>query len=146
MLVVILTETSRSRIIMEIARLVVTSLVYAGYIDGRHLVSWLILLTTPLCIWCYPTEAKTRMLGITLGLFCPLALLSASYEPLFLLTLAFHLLSWSRVAPTNVLKRPQGDALTTGDLTEAAFLVSFSQKYFKRSFRVCTHFFMFKIP
>lgn len=109
---------------MEILRLIITGLVCTKFIDGRYLVSWIILLTTPLCIWQYPTDVKTRMLGITLGLFCPLALLSTSYEPLFLLTLTGNLYCWLTVVPTT-LKRSKGDTLTTEDMIKAAFFVSF---------------------
>lgn len=122
--IVALREISRSRRIMEILRLIVTGFVYTKFIDGRYLVSWIILLTTPLCIWQYPTEVKTRILGITFGLFCPLALLSASYEPLFLLTLTGNLYCWLTVAPS--LKHSKVNTLTTEDMIEAAFFVSFS--------------------
>ncbi|XP_014480211.1 PREDICTED: GPI ethanolamine phosphate transferase 1 isoform X2 [Dinoponera quadriceps] len=124
--IVVLHETSRSRRIMEILRLVVTGFVYTKFIDGRHLVSWVILLTTPLCIWQYPTEVKARMLGITLGLFCPLALLSASYEPLFLLTLTGNLYCWLTLTSPTALKHSKGSTTITEDLIEAAFFMLYT--------------------
>ncbi|XP_032672659.1 GPI ethanolamine phosphate transferase 1 [Odontomachus brunneus] len=122
---VVLLETSRALKIMEILRLVITGFVYMKFIDGRYWVSWIILLTTPLCIWQYPTDVKTRMLGITLGLFCPFALLSASYEPLFLLTLTGNLYCWLTVAPTT-LKRSKGNTLITEDMIKAAFFMLYT--------------------
>ncbi|XP_011137878.1 GPI ethanolamine phosphate transferase 1 isoform X1 [Harpegnathos saltator] len=123
--IVVLRETSRSRRIMEILRLVITGFVYTKFIDGRYLVSWIILLTTPLCIWQYPTEVKTRMLGITLGLFCPFALLSASYEPLFLLTLTGNLYCWLTAAPATP-KYSKRSTLSTEDMIEAAFFMLYT--------------------
>ncbi|EZA60656.1 hypothetical protein DMN91_007484 [Ooceraea biroi] len=125
MLIVIINEKSRTRKIIEILRLIVTSLVYTELIDGRFWISWIILLTTPLCIWYHPTEVKSRMLGIMLGLFCPLTLLSASYEPLFFLTLTINLLWWLQAVPT-ILETTSEDALTTKDLTKAALLMLYT--------------------
>lgn len=124
MLIVLINEKSQTRKIMEILRLIVTSLVYAEIIDGRYWISWIILLTTPLCILCYPTEPKGRVLGIMLGFFCPLALLSASYEPLFFLTLAINLLGWMQTAPTTL--KSLDDTLTTNDLINAALFMLYT--------------------
>lgn len=125
MSIMIVNETSLSRRIMETLRLIVTSLVYMGFIDGKHWISWIILLTTPLCIWCYPAETQRRTLGVMLGFFCPLTLLSASYEPLFFLTLTVNLLCWLRVAPITS-KNSEDTQKITKDLFKAAFFVSFS--------------------
>nr|XP_012235455.1 PREDICTED: LOW QUALITY PROTEIN: GPI ethanolamine phosphate transferase 1-like [Linepithema humile] len=122
MSVMIVNETSLSRRIMEILRLIVTSLVYTEFIDGKHWISWIILLTTPLCIWCYPAETQRRTLGVMLGFFCPLTLLSASYEPLFFLTLTVNLFCWLRVAP--ITSKSSGDTQKiTKDLFKAAFFM-----------------------
>lgn len=121
MSIVIINETSQSRRIMEILRLIVTSLVYTEFLDGRYWISWIILLTTPLCIWYYPTEIKKRILGIMLGFFCPLTLLSASYEPLFFIILTINLHCWLPATSRN-----SGSAQKiTRDLIKAAFFVSF---------------------
>lgn len=121
MSIMIINETSQSRRIMEILRLIVTSLVYTEFLDGRYWILWIILLTTPLCIWYYPTETKRRMLGIMLGFFCPLTLLSASYEPLFFIILTINLLCWLQAT-----SRSSGNTQKiTKDLIKAAFFVSF---------------------
>ncbi|CAL1679696.1 unnamed protein product [Lasius platythorax] len=119
MSIVIINETSQSRRIMEILRLIVTSLVYTEFLDGRYWISWIILLTTPLCIWYYPTEIKKRILGIMLGFFCPLTLLSASYEPLFFIILTINLHCWLPATSRN-----SGSAQKiTRDLIKAAFFM-----------------------
>ncbi|XP_070158756.1 GPI ethanolamine phosphate transferase 1 isoform X1 [Polyergus mexicanus] len=119
MSIMIINETSQSRRIMEILRLIVTSLVYTEFLDGRYWISWIILLTTPLCIWYYPTETKRRMLGVMLGFFCPLTLLSASYEPLFFIILTINLLCWLQVT-----SRSSGNTQKiTKDLIKAAFFM-----------------------
>ncbi|KOC64725.1 GPI ethanolamine phosphate transferase 1 [Habropoda laboriosa] len=92
--IVILKMQSKYRKIVEIFRLIITGLTYLEFIDGRNWISWVILLTTPLFIFTYPTQLKKRMQGIILGLFCPLVLLSASYEPFFFIILALHLSCW----------------------------------------------------
>ncbi|KAL6423240.1 hypothetical protein ACFW04_010121 [Cataglyphis niger] len=117
--IMIINETSQSRRIMEILRLIVTSLVYTEFLDGRYWISWIILLTTPLCIWCYPIETKRRMLGIMLGFFCPLTLLSASYEPLFFIILTINLLCWLQ----NTSRSSGNTQKITKDLIKAAFFM-----------------------
>ncbi|XP_071558894.1 GPI ethanolamine phosphate transferase 1 [Temnothorax nylanderi] len=119
--IVIINELSRSQKIMEILRLVITSLVYIEIIDGRHWISWIILLTTPLCIWYYPIETKKRMLGIMLGFFCPLTLLSASYESVFFVTLTINLICWLEV--TSTTSRSLRERKITEDLIKAAFFM-----------------------
>ncbi|XP_011880603.1 PREDICTED: GPI ethanolamine phosphate transferase 1-like [Vollenhovia emeryi] len=119
--VVIINEMSRSLKIMEILRLVITSFVCMEFIDGRHWISWIILLTTPLCIWFHPIETKKRTLGIMFGLLCPLTLLSSSYEPIFFMTLTINLLCWLQDAsPTSNSSR---ERKVTEDLIKAAFFM-----------------------
>lgn len=130
--VVIINETPQYQKIIEILRLVITSLVYIELIDGRNWISWIILLTTPLCAWFYPLETKKRTLGIMLGFFCPLTLLSASYEPLFFVTLTINLICWLEV--TSTTSKNLGEQKITSNLMKAAFFVSFYhplEKYFK---------------
>ncbi|XP_015440246.1 PREDICTED: GPI ethanolamine phosphate transferase 1 [Dufourea novaeangliae] len=81
---------------IEISRLIITGLTYFEVIDGRRWISWALLFTTPLHICTYSTKLEKRMDGVILGLFCPLALLSASYEPFFFVFLAIHLSYWPR--------------------------------------------------
>lgn len=122
MTIIIINETSQSRKTIEILRLIVTSLVYTEFLDGRYYISWIILLTTPLCIWSYSTKDKKRLLGIMFGFFCPLTLLSASYEPLFFIILTINLLYWLQ----TISKRSGITQQTiTKDLIRAAFFVSF---------------------
>lgn len=131
--IVVINEMSRSQKIIEILRLIIASLVYIEIIDGRYWISWIILLTTPLSIWYYPIEAKKRTLGIMFGFFCPFTLLSASYEPLFFITLTINLICWLEVSSTT--SRNSGERYMTEDLMEAAFFVSFyhlKKKEFKR--------------
>ncbi|XP_020293464.1 GPI ethanolamine phosphate transferase 1 isoform X2 [Pseudomyrmex gracilis] len=122
MTIMFINESSWGRRVIEIVRLVVTSLVYTEFIDGRYWISWIILLTTPLCIWLYPMSIQKRTLGIMLGFFCPLTLLSASYEPLFFLILTLNLLSWLEVAPSTS-KSPEDMRKITRDLFKAAFFM-----------------------
>ncbi|EFN65621.1 GPI ethanolamine phosphate transferase 1 [Camponotus floridanus] len=120
MSMIIINETSQNRKTMEILRIIITSLVYTKFLDGRYYISWIILLTTPLCIWSYPTENKRRMLGIMFGFFCPLTLLSASYEPLFFIILTINLFYWLQV----ISKRSGNTQQTiTKDLIQAAFFM-----------------------
>ncbi|XP_051170551.1 GPI ethanolamine phosphate transferase 1 isoform X2 [Leptopilina boulardi] len=79
---------------LEIMRLLLTGLVYIEFLDGRSWISWLILFSTPICIWIYPPEFNEMIMGVTVHLSCPLVLLSTSYEPLFFLVLAFHFRCW----------------------------------------------------
>ncbi|XP_043254750.1 GPI ethanolamine phosphate transferase 1-like isoform X2 [Colletes gigas] len=94
--IVALKIRSKFRKAVEIFRLIVTGATYLKFIDGRNWMSWAILLTTPLHICTYPIESKERMQAVILGLFCPLVLLSASYEPFFFIFLALHLSCWPR--------------------------------------------------
>jgi len=137
MLIVIINEKSKIRKIMEILRLIITSLVYMEFIDGRYWISWIILLSTPLCICCYPTKVKSRMLGIMLGFFCPLTLLSASYEPLFFLTLTINLFCWLQAVP-SILKT-SGNMMTAKDLIKAAIFVSFSKNLINTRISINLH-------
>ncbi|XP_029154828.1 GPI ethanolamine phosphate transferase 1-like isoform X2 [Nylanderia fulva] len=121
MSIVIINETSQSRKIMEILRLIITSLVYTQFLDGRYWISWTILLTTPLCICYYPMEPKRRMLGVMLGFFCPLTLLSTSYEPLFLIILTINLHCWLQTTSKN--SRNIQKTHITRDLIKAAFFM-----------------------
>ncbi|KAL6264062.1 hypothetical protein P5V15_004141 [Pogonomyrmex californicus] len=119
---IVIVNTSQSDIfqrIIEILRLIITSLIYLEFIDGRNWISWIILLTTPLSIWFYPIETTKRMLGVMLGFFCPLALLSASYEPLFFVTLTINLICWLQAIRSS--KNSEED--DTGDLIKAAFFM-----------------------
>ena len=122
---------------MEIARLLITVMVLIGWIDGRNSISWIILLTTPLCIWLYPENPKIRIVGVVYGFLCPFALLSASYEPLFYLILAAHLLAWP--TPTGSSKQ-QDTSLTSNDILKAAFFVSFFQLATRNNFRITKEF------
>lgn len=120
--IVIINEMSQSRKIMEVIRLVITSLVYIELIDGRYWISWIILLTTPLYIWYHPVDTKKRTLGVMLGFFCPLTLLSASYEPIFFAALTINLLSWLEVSsPTSKSSGERGEI--TEDLIKAVFFM-----------------------
>lgn len=130
--IVIINEMPRYQKVIEIVRLVITTFVYMEFIDGRYWISWIILLTTPLGIWFYPIETKKRTLGIMLGFFCPLTLLSSSYEPIFFMTLTINLICWLEV--TSTTSRSSGEQKITGNLVKAAFFVSFYhllEKYFK---------------
>lgn len=140
--IVIINEMSRCQQIIEILRLIITSLVYMEFIDGRHWISWIILLTTPLNIWFYPIETKKRTLGIMFGLFCPLTLLSASYEPIFFVTLTINLICWLEQL-ISTTSRSSGEQKITSNLIKAAFFVSFYyllEKYFK-----CHKIFLLKV-
>lgn len=113
---------------IEVCRLVTAGFVYVGVIDGRRWMSWLILISTPLCICNYPAKTKERILAIASGFFCPLTLLSAYYEPLFFLTLTAHLLSWPNTR-TSIPGLQSRSTLTTEELLNAAFFVSFYKSY-----------------
>ncbi|XP_012273342.1 GPI ethanolamine phosphate transferase 1 isoform X2 [Orussus abietinus] len=109
---------------VEIVRIGVTTLVLTGYIDGRSWVSWIILFTTPLGIWLYPSKIDNRIMGIVYELLCPLILLSASYEPLFYLVLAAHLLSWPFPTLTTEWMCKK-HLLRIRDLTKASFFMMY---------------------
>nr|XP_050863201.1 GPI ethanolamine phosphate transferase 1-like isoform X1 [Vespula vulgaris] len=110
--------------IIEIVRLIITGLVYLKLIDGRYWISWIILASAPLFIWTYTVNPKDRIEGITIGLFCPLSLLSASYEPFFFLTLAMHLLYW----PLSIKDRNKttDNILSITDFTKASFFMLYT--------------------
>lgn len=117
---------SKYRKVIEILRLVLTGLTLLEFIDGRNWISWAILLTTPLHICTYPTQLKERMQGVVLGLFCPLVLLSASYEPFFFIILAVHLSCWPRSNAFPIQRyRDTKRLLTMEELLTAAIFVSF---------------------
>ncbi|XP_026674612.1 GPI ethanolamine phosphate transferase 1 isoform X2 [Ceratina calcarata] len=122
---VVLKWQSKCRKIIEIFRLAVTGLIYLEFIDGRSWASWAILLTTPLDIFTYSTRLKIRMQGIILGLFCPLVLLSASYEPFFFLIFACHLYCWPQtitVQTDQSIKK----SLTIEELLKAAIFMFYT--------------------
>lgn len=117
---------SRYRKAVEIFRLIVTGLIYLECIDGRSWISWTILSMTPLHIFTYPMQLKKRMQGIVLGLFCPLVLLSASYEPFFFIILALHLSCWSQFNVSSIqVYQNTKNLLTIEELLKAAIFVSF---------------------
>ncbi|XP_054012026.1 GPI ethanolamine phosphate transferase 1 isoform X2 [Hylaeus anthracinus] len=125
-IIVALKVQSKYRKVVEIFRLIITGSTYLEFIDGRSWVSWAILLTTPLHICTYSTKLKERMQGVMLGLFCPLALLSASYEPVFFIFLVLHLSCWpeSDVISCQSYERTK-NLLTMEELLKAAIFVSF---------------------
>uniref|UniRef100_A0A8D8W1V1 GPI ethanolamine phosphate transferase 1 n=1 Tax=Cacopsylla melanoneura TaxID=428564 RepID=A0A8D8W1V1_9HEMI len=57
-------------------------------------VSWLILVVSPLSILLSPSEPKPRLLCIGFALTPPFILLCASYEVFFVLVLLIHLVFW----------------------------------------------------
>ncbi|XP_008204852.1 GPI ethanolamine phosphate transferase 1 isoform X1 [Nasonia vitripennis] len=80
--------------VIEVIRIILTSLLCLNVIDGRAWLSWLLLLSTPLVISLYPKDWNQRIFGVTVALLSPLALLSASYEPIFFLIFATHIQHW----------------------------------------------------
>nr|XP_034192608.1 GPI ethanolamine phosphate transferase 1 isoform X1 [Osmia lignaria]XP_034192609.1 GPI ethanolamine phosphate transferase 1 isoform X1 [Osmia lignaria]XP_034192610.1 GPI ethanolamine phosphate transferase 1 isoform X1 [Osmia lignaria] len=122
-IIVIVKVYSKSKKTAEILRLAIIGLIYLEFIDGRNWISWAILLTTPLYICTYPTQLKERMQGIMLSLFCPLVLLSASYEPFFFIILALHLSCWI----SDVKKDEKSeDLLTIEELLKAAIFMLYT--------------------
>ncbi|XP_043271659.1 GPI ethanolamine phosphate transferase 1 [Venturia canescens] len=118
---------SKFLIVMELARLAITIMVVSGFIDGRSYVSWIILITTPFCICLYRKNLYNRIIGVVYGLLCPYALLSASYEPVFYLVLATHLLSWPPSGPTEKsTKFFENKSMTSRDVTRAAFYMLYT--------------------
>ncbi|XP_046492367.1 GPI ethanolamine phosphate transferase 1 isoform X1 [Neodiprion pinetum] len=116
---------------VEGVRLTTTALISSGLVDGRSLLSWLILISTPLCICAYPVEVKGRIFGVSLAFLPTLALLSVSYEPLFLIALTGHLLCW----PMTTDKRckmwgfKKKETISVKDFLVAGFFVSFYLLY-----------------
>ncbi|CAL7949608.1 unnamed protein product [Xylocopa violacea] len=118
---------SKYRKAVEIFRLVVTGLIYLEFIDGRNWVSWIILLITPLYILIYSAQLRKRMQGIVLSLFCPLVLLSASYEPFFFIILALHLSCWQQFNAFSVQSDQNTiNPLTMEELLKAAILMLYT--------------------
>lgn len=109
---------------IEIVRLVLTSLLCLNVIDGRSFFSWVLLFSTPFVIWLHPKDWNQRIFGITIALMSPLALLSASYEPLFFLIFATHLQYWP-IYEYTFKAEEKLKILKLRDLSTAAFLVSF---------------------
>lgn len=112
---------------VESLRLITAAAVCLELIDGRRFVSWVILASTPLCICAYPAEPKTRLYGVALALLPNFALLSASYEPLFLIALTGHLLCWPLPTDENLKRSPRKDtpAMSIEDFVKAGAFVSF---------------------
>ncbi|XP_033328137.2 GPI ethanolamine phosphate transferase 1 [Megalopta genalis] len=118
---------SHSRMAMEILRLIITGLIYFGFIDGRSWMSWLLLFTTPLYICTGSTELKTRMHEVVFGFFCPLVLLSASYEPLFFILLGVHLSCWPRNSIYSSQDHRRTDSsITMEELLKAAIFMLYT--------------------
>ena len=111
--------------LIEGFRIILTGLVCMEYLEGRSWISWTILISTPFCIWAYPLDSRERIIGVAFHLLCPLALLSASYEPLFFLTLVGHLLCWPLSKEQKELE-DHDKHMSMQDLARAASLVSFS--------------------
>ncbi|XP_033216192.1 GPI ethanolamine phosphate transferase 1 isoform X2 [Belonocnema kinseyi] len=111
--------------LLEVLRLILTGLVCMEYLEGRSWISWTILISTPICIWAYSLDSRQRIIGAALHLLCPLALLSASYEPVFFLTLAGHLLCWPLAKEQREL---EGDDkhMSMQDLARAASLMLYT--------------------
>ncbi|KAK9294452.1 hypothetical protein QLX08_010915 [Tetragonisca angustula] len=112
---------------IEIFRLITTGLIYVEFIDGRSWISWTILLTTPLYIFTYSTQLRKRLQGIMLGLFCPLVLLSASYEPFFFIILALHLSCWSESNASSIQDyQSNKNPLTIEELLKAVIFMLYT--------------------
>ena len=120
-------KSSKRLKIIEGLRFIFTGLVCIEYIDGRSWIAWTILFSTPICIWMYPLDPRKRIIGVAFQLLCPLALLSASYEPLFFLTLAGHLLCWPLYKEHRELEGNLRN-MSIQDLIKAASFVSFFEK------------------
>lgn len=76
-------------------------------------------------------QSKERMQGIMLGFFCPLVLLSASYEPCFFIILALHLSCWLQSNSSIQYHQNTKNALTMEELLKAAIFVSYINIIFK---------------
>ncbi|XP_057337055.1 GPI ethanolamine phosphate transferase 1 [Microplitis mediator] len=114
-------------LVIELIRLSLTTLILTGDIDGRTGLSWIILATSPISIFLHPADdVKKRLTGVTYGLFSPLVLLSASYEPQVFLLLAVHLMrlldndnNEQELKATGHCRR----SLSPSDLVTAAYLM-----------------------
>lgn len=113
--------------IVEGIRLTMAALICLGVLDGRTFLSWLVLASTPLCVCAYPGGPKERIFGVALAFLPTVALLSVSYEPLFLITLTGHLLSWPlpQGKKLKVEAREKKTTLSIEDFAKAGFFVSF---------------------
>ncbi|XP_014214600.1 GPI ethanolamine phosphate transferase 1-like [Copidosoma floridanum] len=111
--------------IIEVVRLTLTSIICFNLIDGRSGLSWLLLLSTPIVILLYPKDWNQRSFGITVALLSPLALLSASYEPIFFLIFSSHLRHWP-VYECTQKSASKGKALSLRDFTFAAFFMLYT--------------------
>ncbi|KAK0078653.1 hypothetical protein PV325_002228 [Microctonus aethiopoides] len=124
--VFILWKQSRHLVIMELIKIFITCLIVTENIDGRNGLSWIILIISPICIFLYSTEnIETRLKAVTVGLLCPLALLSASYEPQVYLLLGVHLISLVNAMKNNeheTLKHNE-ELLTPENLMTAAYFM-----------------------
>ncbi|XP_076656589.1 GPI ethanolamine phosphate transferase 1-like isoform X2 [Halictus rubicundus] len=118
---------SHSRKVAEIFRLIITGLIYLEFIDGRSWISWLLLFITPLHICATSTEFKTRIHEVVVGFFCPLVLLSASYEPLFFILLGVHLSNWPRNNKySSQYYRRTDSSITVEELLKAAIIMLYT--------------------
>ncbi|XP_028982358.1 GPI ethanolamine phosphate transferase 1 [Diachasma alloeum] len=89
-----LPKPSKGLVALELIRVFLTGFIMSGVVDGRTGASWVILLSSPLSILLYPAEPEElKLTGVIFGLLCPLALLSASYEPQVFCLLGIHLIS-----------------------------------------------------
>ncbi|XP_048507582.1 GPI ethanolamine phosphate transferase 1-like isoform X2 [Athalia rosae] len=111
--------------IVELVRFGTAALVCLNFVDGRTFISWLILVSTPLCVFAHPVGPKQRIFGVGLAFLPTLALLSVSYEPLFLVALTAHLLSWPLPTATdsNGPVRAGKKTLCVEDYPKAAFFM-----------------------
>ncbi|XP_034936003.1 GPI ethanolamine phosphate transferase 1 [Chelonus insularis] len=125
---IILLKKTMELLIIELIRLLIVSLIITEFIDGRKGLSWIILITSPICICLYSSTNKgTRLAGVTLGLLCPLTLLSASYEPQVYILLAVHLIALLKALERNRtvsgVNKNNHKLLTLEDLVIAAYFM-----------------------
>lgn len=113
---------------VEGVRLVMAAAVCSGLVDGRSFISWLVLVSTPLCVFAYPAGAEERIFGVALAFLPTLALLSATYEPLFLIALTAHLLCWPLPAGESFKKptRSMTTTLSIEDFAKAGFFMLYA--------------------
>ncbi|XP_011312824.1 GPI ethanolamine phosphate transferase 1 [Fopius arisanus] len=109
-------------------RICLTALIIAEIIDGRSGLSWFILITSPLSIFLYPVRPKAlRLTGVIYGLLCPLALLSAAYEPQVFCLLGVHLISILKTIEDQEeplsIRKLQERSLDFQDMTTAAYFM-----------------------
>lgn len=116
-------NTSLKLKIAMYVRFILTALICLEIFDGRQFLSWIILGSTPFFLWSYSTNVKDRIEGIVLSTICPFALLSASYECLFYLVFAAHLLSWPLPKTLDDKLESLGTKLKLQDFVRASFLV-----------------------